>query len=267
MRESTPDDAAVPAVSRPLLRWFTWYSRRYLRKHFHSLRIAGNSPPPDNAGMPMVIYTNHASWWDPLACLAVAADFFPERTSYAPIDAAALERYRMFGRMGFFGVDRASRRSVLQFVRTARAILDAPGCILWITPQGRFADVRERPLRFDPGLGFIASRVERALFVQLATEFVFWEERLPEILMRFGDPVEVRVDAARCATSEEWTALFEQKLATCMDALAVDAQRRDTAAFQTVLRGGAGVSGIYDGWRRLRARLKGERFKGEHGEK
>jgi 1-acyl-sn-glycerol-3-phosphate acyltransferase len=267
MRERALDDAAVPVVSRPLLRWFTWYSRRYLRRHFHSLRIARNGLPPDNAALPMVIYTNHASWWDPLACIAVAAEFFPARTSYAPIDAAMLERYRMFGRMGFFGVDRASRRSVLQFVRTACAILDTPGRILWITPQGRFADVRERPLRFEPGLGFLASRVERALFVPLATEFVFWEERLPEILMRFGEPVEAGAGAARRATAQEWTALFEQKLAACMDALAADAVRRDAGAFQSILRGRAGVGAIYDGWRRWRARLKGQRFQETHGGK
>lgn len=263
-RQGAP--AAIPTISRPLLHWFTWYSRRYLRRHFHSLRISRSGLPPVSK-LPLVIYSNHASWWDPLAGLVLKAEFFADRTLFAPIDAAMLARYRMFARLGFFGVEQGSRRGAMQFLRTAGSLLQSPQPLLAVTPQSRFADVRERPLHFEAGLGHLAARVERALFVPFAAEYVFWEERLPEILVRFGEPVEIQARQQAAFGAEYWTTLFEQKLTATLDALAVEAQRRNPGDFTMVLNGGAGQGGVYDWWRALKAKLRGQTFNREHGRK
>jgi hypothetical protein len=98
-------------------------------------------------------------------------------------------------------------------------------------------------------------------------EYVFWEERLPEILVRFGDPVEARREEAPGMTPDCWTKKFEQQLETAQDALSEESQARNPAAFQTVLHGGAGQGGIYDWWRAAKARLRGQKFNREHGNK
>jgi 1-acyl-sn-glycerol-3-phosphate acyltransferase len=253
-------------MSRPLLRWFTWYARRYVRHHFHSLRVSRSGLPPESK-LPLIIYSNHASWWDPLVGLVLKSEFFAGRRLYAPMDAAMLERYKLFARLGFFGVEQGSGRGAVQFLRTAEAILQSPEPLLAITPQGRFADVRERPVRFEAGLGHLATRVEHALFVPCVAEYVFWEERLPEILVRFGEPVEVRYEPATAFTADFWTQQFEHKLEAVQDALSLESRRRDPAVFQTRLQGGAGQGGIYDWWRAAKAKLRGEKFNREHGRK
>lgn len=250
-----------------MLRWFTRYCRGYIRRHFHSLRVSRDGRPPEARGLPLVAFSNHASWWDPLAGLVLKDAFFPDRQLFAPIDAAMLRRYRIFARLGFFGVEPQTRRGAALFLRTSEAILHHPASLLAVTPQGRFADARERPIRFQPGLGHLAVRTERALFVPVATEYVFWEERLPEILVRFGEAVEVRSPSAAKSTPEYWTGLFERKLEKAQDALSVQAQGRDPANFECVLRGGAGQGGIYDWWRACRTWLRGETFNLEHGSK
>lgn len=257
----------LPSISPLLLRWFTWYCRGYLRRHFHSLRVSHAGQPPDTRGLPLVIYTNHASWWDPLVGLVIKDTFFAERALFTPIDAAMLARYRMFAKLGFFGVEQHNRRGAVQFLRTSEAVLQSPHHVLGVTPQSRFADVRERPVRFQAGLGHLATRVERAVFLPMATEFVFWEERLPEILVRFGEPVEVRREHASAFTHGYWTDLFEQKIEATQDALSIEAQRRNPSEFKTLLLGGAGQGGVYDLWRALKARLRGESFTREHGHK
>ncbi len=262
-----PHSKTLPRISSPLLKWFTWYSRRYVRRHFHSLRVSLTGLPPEARGLPLVIYLNHASWWDALVCLVLKDEFFGDRTAFAPIDAAMLERYRMFGKLGFFGVQQHTRRGAIQFLRTAEAVLQSPQNILAITPQSRFVDARERPIRFAAGLGHLATRVQRALFVPIAAEYVFWEERLPEILVRFGEPVEVQGGRNAASDPQYFTTLFEQKLTATQNALAADAQRRNPADFQMVLRGGAGQGGIYDLWRSFKAKLCGETFRKEHGDK
>lgn len=248
-----------------MLRWFTWYCRGYLRRHFHALRISVNGLPPDATGHPLVVYANHASWWDPLVGLVIKDHCFGDRNLYAPMDAAMLARYRMFAKLGFFGVEQGTRRGAVQFLRTSEAILEHANNLLAITPQSRFADVRERPLGFQSGLGRLATQVDHALFLPMATEFVFWDERLPEILVRFGEPMLVNAATRAGASMEEMMFQLEHRLELTMDALAVEAQRRDPADFRTVLAGGAGQGGVYDWWRCGKAKLRGETFHKEHG--
>jgi len=213
--------------------------------------------------LPLVVYSNHASWWDPLVGLALKAHCYPKRNLFTPMDAVALERYRLFRKLGFFPVEQNSPRGAVQFLRAATAILQSPQSLLAITPQSRFADVRERPVRFEGGLGLLATRVERAMFVPFATEFVFWEERLPEILVRFGETIETGAGSGMSAA--EWTQLFEAKMQANQDALAAEVKRRDPQDFEIILHGGAGQGGVYDWWRAWKARFRGESFQKEHG--
>lgn len=262
--QSRPRGAAsFPQVSPTLLRWFTWYSRRFICRHFHSLRISTAGFPVVPAEQPVVLFANHASWWDPLVCLVVKQEMFPSRTAYAPIDAAMLGRYRFFTHLGFFPVEQRSLRGAAQFLATAEQVLARPDSMLAITPQSRFVDVRERPVTFAPGLGHLARRVN-ATFLPVATEYVFWEERLPEILVRFGSPIH-SCSSDLSMNAEKWTRLLEQGLEHAQDELAEQAGRRDSSRFRVVLRGGSGQGGVYDVWRGIRARLRGESFKKEHG--
>lgn len=257
----------LPALSPLLLRWFTWYSRAYLRRHFHSLRLSVAGPLPRSEGMPLVVYSNHASWWDPLVCLVLKAELFPNRPAFAPIDAAMLERYRFFRRLGFFGVKRNSWNGAIQFLRMAGTILESPRNLLAITPQNAFVDVRQRPIHFASGLGHLAALGKSACFVPIALEYVFWEERLPEILVRFGKPHYQSSEERPQRDPGSWTALFEAELAETQAELAREAQRRRPEDFHQLLRGGAGQGGIYDLWRAFKAALAGQTFAREHGNK
>jgi len=253
-----------PQISKALLHWFTWYSRRYLRRHFNSLRVAGNGQSLLASGKPLVIFSNHASWWDPLVGLLLKAEFLPDKHVFAPMDAMALKRYGFFKRLGMFGVEQCSWRGGAQFLRTARTIVQRPNNVLWLTPQSRFADARERPVRFKPGIGHLPGMAPEIHFVPVAMEYVFWEERLPEVLVRFGEPYRATLEDAP-VKSESWTEFFAHRLRETQDELAKQAQRRDPMEFRCLLRGRAGVGGIYDRWRQLKAGMRGKRFQLEHG--
>jgi 1-acyl-sn-glycerol-3-phosphate acyltransferase len=162
-------------------------------------------------------------------------------------------------------VNQNSGRGARQFLRTSEAILADPQNLIAVTPQARFADCRERPAKFEPGLGHLAARTKSATFVPLAVEYVFWQERLPEILVRFGEPLRVNSALETASSPAELTALFEERLAHTQDTLAAEAKKRDLADFKVLLRGGAGQGGIYDLWRSLRAWSRGQEFRKEHG--
>jgi 1-acyl-sn-glycerol-3-phosphate acyltransferase len=257
-------DTPVPRISPWLLGWFRWYSARYLRRHFHALRLSRQCRPDVPGDVPLVVYLNHAAWWDPLVGLLLAERLFPRRDTYAPIEAKALGRYRFMERLGLFGIDPQTRRGGLRFLRLSRAILARPDTALWITPEGRFADPRERPVPFRPGLAHLARSLDSCVLLPLAIEYPFWEERSPEVLARFGEPS--RVEGRSDRTVADWNVVLESRLRAAQDALAEQAIRRDAEDFEILLRGRAGVGGVYDLWRRLVARLRGESFSPEHGE-
>jgi 1-acyl-sn-glycerol-3-phosphate acyltransferase len=244
-----------------LLRGFRRYARRYVRKHFHAVRLskaAAAFPPP---GEPVLIVLNHPAWWDPLVGL-VLGDAFADRDQFAAIDAAAVNQYRFFARLGFVGVDTTSLRGAATFLRVGQAVLGESNRVFWVTAQGRFSDVRERPLGLRSGVGHLAARLERGVVVPLALEYPFWEERTPEALARYGEPI--RVADHLGLDGKGWTRLIEDALTRTLDGLNADAVSRDPDRFTTVLGGRAGVGGVYDLWRRVKALLRGERFDPSH---
>ena len=254
----------TPHVSSRLVRLFTRYSRSYVRRHFHGVRILkSHKMVADFRRLPAVVYLNHASWWDPLICLLLAAEYFPNRSSFAPIDAAALQKYRFLEKLGFFGIDPDSARGAAAFLRTAGTILDSHERMLWVTPQGKFTDVRTRPVSFRGGLAALAGRVGPTVFLPMAVEYTFWEERLPEVLVAFGTPLFPQQHQNSCGATD-WNAALEGTIADTQDALAEASQRRNPGEWEVLFRGAAGTTAVYDLWRQARAAIRREGFTAEH---
>ena len=248
--------------SRRALSLFSYYLRSYLRRHFHALRVANPGRIPPQA-QPLILFANHSSWWDPLVGMVLGQTLLPEREHFAPMDAVSLEHYGIFRSMGFFPVENASPRGAAQLLRAGAQVLHRPGAVLWITPESQFQDVRKRPIVFRPGLGALMSRSGRLTCVPVAIEYAYWNERLPEVLVNVGEPLEIADGTMEDART--WTNLLSYAMAATLDELAMLATERDPEAFVTVLSGSGGVGGVYGIWKRLTSFLTGRRYPHEHG--
>ena len=259
-------DFSPPVMARRspfFVRLFRRHVKRcYLARDFHAVRLSRNGRPGEVPDGPLIVVLNHPSWWDPLIALALT-ELLPDRAHYAPMDADALARYRIFERMGVFGIELNTMRGAREFLRTSRSILARPRTALWITPQGRFADVRERPPGVQPGVAHLAHRLERAVILPLALEYPFWEERHPEALARFGPAIVVERGTDR--TVEEWRTCIEAALARAQDALLSEARHRGPDAFETLVNGKAGFGGVRDRSLSSRARYLGAHFRAGFG--
>jgi len=257
----------LPPFSHGLNGWFMFYVRRYLRRHFHALRLLRGPPlladHPEIAGQPVIFYANHPGWWDPLVFLTIGELLYPDRMIYGPIDATALGKYRFMEKIGFIGIEPGTWRGSARFLRMAKAAGRRRDVIFWITAQGEFVDPRERPVTIRPGVAHALEGRTEGIVVPLAVEYPFWTERFPEALAAFG-PV-MRIADAPGRTADEWEAVLATALEATQDRLAVAARRRDPAAFRTLLAGRVGVGGVYDTVRRAGAWLRGERFDASHG--
>jgi 1-acyl-sn-glycerol-3-phosphate acyltransferase len=248
-------DRRASGVSPLLVSLFGRYGERHLSRHFNSVRLSKSQRPDLTAahGKPLIIYLNHSSWWDPLICLQLAGQLFPDRRHYGPVDSG-MSRHRFFERMGFFGVDPGSPRSARRFLALSREILSHADSALWLPAEARFTDPRERPVRVRSGIGHLASRSRQAVVLPLAVEAPFWEDQLPEALIRFGEEIPTG-DAGMGAS--DWTAVLESALESALEALAGESLARDPVRFDLLLGGGAESGGLSGAWRRFRARLGG----------
>jgi 1-acyl-sn-glycerol-3-phosphate acyltransferase len=179
------------------------------------------------------------------------------------MDAAALQHYSMFRNLGLFPVESGTPRGTAQFLHAAREILSTPNSVLWLTPEGRFTDVRTRPTVFRRGLAALVARMGHCTLVPLAIEYTFWDERLPEILISCGEAI--KIPEGHLHTAQEWSGQLAAALATTQDELAALSKLRDPALFTTILSGRVGIGTVYDVWKKLLALLSGRVYQGSHG--
>lgn len=260
-RRAAMAEAVLKARNGRVYKGFGRYLGWFFAGNFRAVRVdrAGwPSLPPDE---PALIYTNHPSWWDPITFVLVATRLFPDRPCFGPMDAAALETYRFMRMLGIFGIDPATAEGARQFLAVGGTVLSRPGHMLWVTAEGAFTDVRRRPVTLRPGIAHLAASVEGAVTIPLAMEYVFWNERHPELLLRFGDPEPTGV---RWGGPKPLLARLADRLTRTMDGLAEAAISRDPGRFATLVVGRTGVGGAYDTWRRLKAWSQGRRFDGAH---
>ena len=256
---------AVQRYSPRLTRLFVGYlKKRFFPGMFHGVRLMGRGNVPDAHARPVVVYMNHSSWWDPITGLILNDELFPGCAGFGPMDAVMLKKYAFMSRIGLFPVERDSARGAAAFLRTGRAILSASGRTMGLTPQGEFADARTRPIEFKPGIAHLARDCANALFLPVAIEQVFWNEKKPELLIHAAAPIDPEDHPGLSA--EDWNIVLQERLETAMDDLAIAAIARDPKEFETLLLAETGTSPVYDFWRRLKAKLGGERFSASHGE-
>lgn len=101
--------------------------------------------------------------------------------------------------------------------------------MIWITAQGRFQDVRARPLGLRGGVARLPEIAPDALFVPLALEYAFWEERGGEAFAGFGAPVSGAELLA--LPRAERLARMEADLTATLDRLSADVIAREAARF------------------------------------
>ena len=255
-------NSALVQRSRLMLSWFAVYLHWYIGRHFHALRMANAHRYPSTIG-PLIVYANHASWWDPLAFIVLSRHLSPSAAHYAPMDAAALKHYAILSKLGLFPVENGTRRGAAQFLRTSQEVLATPNSVLWVTPEGRFTDMRTRPAIFRPGLAALVARLGACTVMPLAFEYTFWDERLPEILLSWGTPIHITDGSTQSA--EQWSDQLTTALEATQDELAALAMQRDPALFSTVLSGRVGIGGVYETWKRLLALISGRAYQGSHG--
>lgn len=250
-----------PATPSPRVRRvFAAMVAHMLRRNFHAVRLARGSRSAladlDRGDRPTLVVMNHSAWWDPLVAITLWRTSFPSRAPYGPIDRDELRRFGIFRKVGLFGVD-PDDPATLEAMRDYLAGLVArdPRLALVVTPQGRFADVRDEVV-VRPGAAAVAAALAPDRAVSIAVEYGFWVDRKPEVFLRV-EPI----DASRGGLLG-WQRRITLSMRGNQRALAELVRARDPEAFEPLApefapRAG-GTNAIYDLWLLITGRGGGD---------
>lgn len=246
--------------STTFFRVFSIYVQRMFRTGFHgvhmepeSLRVLRelNAHPG-----PAIALGNHPGWWDPLVAVLLSRIYLPDRPMLASMDRTELERFGILRRLGIFGIDPDDSDSLsAQADFLSKRFAERPQATFWITPQGRFTDVREA-VRLRPGAAAVAARMEpRPTVIALAMDYCFWNDRKPELCMRVR-PVHVQPKSGTLPTTTDWVRAMTRAMQENQEALANLVIQRNPDDWAAVIsrRTHQRTNPVYDLWLKLKGR-------------
>jgi 1-acyl-sn-glycerol-3-phosphate acyltransferase len=195
----------IPArKSARFVRWFTKQTEKRIQKMFSKVYIRGEEGlSAIVAKHPVLAVSNHTSWWDPMFSIYLGHGRL-KADAFAMMDAKNLRKLPFLGRIGGFGFDLddpADRRLVLSY---AARLLDRPGRLVWIFPEGA-----ERPRslgvdEFRPGAALVAKKASIDTVIPVGLRYEFTHKEHPEAFISIGRPLtrQAGIDEMRIAQAE-----------------------------------------------------------------
>ena len=152
------------------------YNSFLLRKSFARLRVAGLDTLRSIEGS-VIAAPNHSCWWDGCVNLYLSRIVLKRRT-YLMMGEPELRKYKVFSSMGVFSPN-------VRYI--TGQLLEYPGSIFWIYPQGEMLPARA-PLVVREGALLISQKTS-APIVPVAHRYEFIRDDHPEVFVRFGAPL------------------------------------------------------------------------------
>lgn len=145
----TYPDGFIPAQHHPLATaFYEWVGKTGTRLFFRGWEAELRGIPPTDKSV--LLIGNHVSWWDGFWGLRMCNDLFHKRFHVMMLENN-LRESRVLRHTGAFSVQPGSR-SALFSLNYAAELLNAPGNLLLMYPQGQIQSVYEQEIRFEPGI-------------------------------------------------------------------------------------------------------------------
>jgi 1-acyl-sn-glycerol-3-phosphate acyltransferase len=160
----------IEARHHPLYeRFFGAYTGLKMRRHFSSWDIEGRFT---DGGKAVLLVGNHFSWWDGFIGQKLADRVFHRKIHVMMLEEQLSGR-RFLSRLGAFSI-RPGSRDALNSLRYATELLQNPGNLLLLFPQGRFESHHQFPLHFERGWFRIALGAPPETHLVFAANLTDW---------------------------------------------------------------------------------------------
>lgn len=214
-------------------RVFAIYNRNLIKRRFSSLNVLNLDILQNlNREFPLIIYTNHSSWWDGLIAFQISHK--AKLDSYILMEEKHLERFFLFRRLGAFSVIRENAREALKSIEYSADLLrEDSNRTLWIFPQGEILPNDARPLNFYNGFSRIIAKTGRCFVLSLAIRYEFANEFKPGIFVKIGKAE--FVEPGENFNVKERTKYFAGNLTANLDELKADVSNKNLMNYRKIV--------------------------------
>ncbi len=180
----------IPAKKNSaFVKWFTAQTVKRITKMFSKVYIRGDKLAAETLiSYPCLFVSNHTSWWDPMFSIYLGHELF-KADAFAMMDAANLEKLPFLGRIGGFGVYLNKPADGRRALKYAADILDRPGRMVWIFPEGAERPRAEGTDEFKPGAAVTAKWAQLENIFPVGLRYVFCGREHPEAYISIGEPL------------------------------------------------------------------------------
>ncbi len=161
-----------------------------MRRHFYAVHLYGRIPEvhPEEA---ILLLPNHSSWWDGFFIYLLNKACFHRRVWLMMLESQ-LKQNKFFSRLGAFSINKSTPGHIRESISYAAKILQKPGSILCLFPQGELLPWGKRPVRYKKGLSLVTKKANCAYtVVLLAMKIEFLQQQRPEVFLLPGPAVHV----------------------------------------------------------------------------
>lgn len=152
-------------------RWFERIFNIYLafafKRSFRKIETVGSIA---DKGMPMLVIGNHISWWDGFWILRLNQKIL-RRRFYVMMLEDQLQDNMFLSKLGAFSIRKKSR-DMIQSLTYASGILQNPGELLLLFPQGEIHSQYDVPVKFQKGWGRVLSKVNNPIQVLMVVHLL-----------------------------------------------------------------------------------------------
>lgn len=148
-------------------RVFNLYLASAFQRSFRKIETVGSIAETQ---MPMLVIANHISWWDGFWILRLNQKLL-RRKFYVMMLEDQLQKNMFLSKLGAFSIRKKSR-DMIESLNYASEILQNPGEMLLLFPQGEIHSQYDVPVMFQKGWGRVLSKVNNPIQVLMVVHLL-----------------------------------------------------------------------------------------------
>ena len=183
--------------------FFKYFAKIRLGSHFRSIEFIGSF---DDRNLPILVISNHFTWWDGFIQLLLNEKFF-HRKFHVMMLEEQLKRFMILNNGGCFSVKKNSRE-ILESLQYSVDLLSDKQNIMLLFPQGELQSMHTDYFAFEAGLDYILKKrkneIDIIFNVNLVDYFSFKKPGLSiyfkRYLLKNNDLKQIEIDFNTYAT-------------------------------------------------------------------
>jgi len=147
--------------------FFKWFIRFKINRNFIPVKITSEIIEKN---LPVLLITNHNSWWDGLWVEYVNQQIFKRKYHFMMLEEQ-LRKFWFFNYTGGFSV-RKNSKSIIETLDYTRQLLTNKNNLVLMYPQGEIQSMHEPVFKFERGLEHILKKMENPVQVVFMVSLV-----------------------------------------------------------------------------------------------